>query len=96
MYVWSTNAAVMLEEKVIGDVNSQDIQVYWICAIFLATLRFVCSIQNMCGYTECSKSRQSGGNQGREVSRREFAEFVMEQDHGQGSRRLPSDPLCQL
>lgn len=32
MYVWSTNAAVMLEEKVIGDVSSQDIQVHWICA----------------------------------------------------------------
>lgn len=57
MYVWSTNAAVMLEEKVTGDVGSQAIQVYWICAIFSATLRFVCSIQHVWLY---SPARPSG------------------------------------
>lgn len=59
MYVCSSNAAVMLEEKVTGDVSSQDIQVYWICAIFSATLRFVCSIQHMRLY---SPTRPSGYN----------------------------------
>lgn len=38
---------VILEEKVVGDVCSQDIQVYCICAIFSPTLRFVCSIQHV-------------------------------------------------